>query len=131
MGQEKLGVVDEAAIKAVGFYGGGVARSGNTCGVLLGAVAALSSRYSRGNLDGKEDRAGWVMADEFVTKFEELTDEYGGVECRDIARVDWTDPEAAKQFRTDPNSRRRLCERLVGDAAQALGELIDAKAARA
>ena len=128
MGQEKLDVVNESVIKAAGMFGGGVARSGNTCGALLGAVAALSSKYGRGNLEEKENPVMWVLGDILVSRFEELTAPYGGICCQDIARVDWQDPVAAKEFRTNPESRRKLCAQLVGDVAHALGELIDKQA---
>lgn len=120
-----MDVVDESAIKAVGMFGGGVARSGNTCGALLGAVAALSSKYGRGNLEDKENPVMWVLGDILVSRFEGLTAQYGGIRCQDIARVDWQDPLAAKEFRTNPESRRKICAQLVGDTAYALGELID------
>lgn len=125
MGQEKLDVVDESVIKAVGMFGGGVARSGYTCGALLGAVAALSSKYGRGTLEEKEDPVMWVLGEILVSRFEELTAQYGGVRCQDIARVDWQDPLATKEFRTNPESRRKICAQLVGDTAYALGELIE------
>jgi C_GCAxxG_C_C family probable redox protein len=125
VGQVKLNVVDEAAIKAVGLFGGGIARSGNTCGSLLGAIAALSCLYSRGTLDEKENPVMWELGDRLVRRFEELTGQHGGIRCMDIARVDWRDPVAAKEFRTNPESRRTVCVQLVGDVAQALGELID------
>ena len=44
----------EAAIRAVGLFGGGIGHTGNTCGALLGAFAALSMVYSRGNLEEKK-----------------------------------------------------------------------------
>ncbi len=125
MGQEKLNRVDESVIKAVGLFGGGIAHSGHTCGALLGAIAALSSMYSRCTLDEKESPIMWEVGGKIVRRFEELTEQYGGIRCRDIARVDWTDPQAVKEFRTDPESRRKICAQLVGEVAQALGELID------
>jgi C_GCAxxG_C_C family probable redox protein len=125
VGQEKLDVVNEPVVKAAGLFGGGVARSGNTCGALLGAVAALSSKYGRGNLEEKEDPVMGVLGDMLVSRFEELTAPHGGVRCLDIARVDWKDPLAVREFRNNPESRRKLCAQLVGDTAYALGELID------
>lgn len=130
MGQEKLDMVDESAIKAVGLFGGGVARSGQTCGALLGAIASLSCRYSRGTLDEKENPIMWEVGGRFVRKFEELTEQHGGIRCQDIARVDWKDPVAVKEFRTNPESRRKICAQLVGDVAQALGELMEQEALR-
>jgi C_GCAxxG_C_C family probable redox protein len=130
VGQEKLGSVDPSVIKAVGLFGGGVAKSGQTCGALLGGIAALSSMYSRGTLDEKENPVMWEAGGRLVRKFEELTAPHGGVRCLDIARVDWKDPAAAKEFRTNPESRRKICVQLVGDVAQALGELIDQQTPR-
>ncbi len=118
-------MADESVIKAVGLFGGGVAHSGHTCGALLGAIAALSSKHSRGSLEGKEHPAMWELGGRMVRKFEELTAAHGGIRCLDIARVNWSDPLAVKDFRTNPDSRRRICAQLVGEVAQALGELID------
>ena len=124
MGQEKLGVVDETAIKAVGLFGGGIARSGSTCGALLGAVAAIAGMHGRGNLEEKEDPVMWELGDRIVRRFQELTGEFGGIRCQEIARVDWKDPQAVSEFR-GPNGRRGVCIELVGEVAQALGELLD------
>lgn len=125
VGQEKLGIVDESSIRAVGLFGGGVSGSGRVCGVLLGAVAAISCLYSRGSLNERENPIMWKLGAKVIEKFEELTEPHGGTDCRDIARVNWRDPRAAKEFYSNPDSRRKLCVQLVGDMAQALGELID------
>jgi C_GCAxxG_C_C family probable redox protein len=130
VGQEKLGSVDPSVIKAVGLFGGGVAKSGYVCGALLGGITALSCMYSRGTLDEKENPVMWEAGGRLVRKFEELTAPHGGIRCLDIARVDWKDPVAVKEFRTNPESRRRICTQLVGDVAQALGELIDEQTPR-
>jgi hypothetical protein len=92
---------------------------------LLGAIATLSCLYSRGTLDEKENPVMWELGDRFVKRFGELTEQQGGIRCLDIARVDWRDPAAVKEFRTNPESRRKLCVQLVGDVAQALGELME------
>jgi C_GCAxxG_C_C family probable redox protein len=118
-------MLDEAVVKAVGAYGGGIAATGGTCGTLLGGVALISSLYSRGSLQGKEDPRMWSLSQKFITLFTELTHEFGGNNCRDIARVDWTDEEAVKAYYKDPESRRHFCIKLVGDAAFSLGEILD------
>lgn len=120
-----MGQLDENAVKAVGAYGGGLAATGGTCGTLLGGVALISSIYSRGNLQGKEDLRMWTLSQKFIARFNELASEYGGNDCRDIARVDWRDKEAAKAYYSDPESRRQICIKLVGDAAFALGEILE------
>ena len=130
MGQEKLDIVDEAAVKAVGAYGGGIASSGSVCGILLGGVALISNLYSRGNLDEKENPRTWGLSSKFIAKFEELAEPYGGTNCRDIARIDWHDREAVKNYYSNPESSRKECTRLIGDAAYILAELLELEASR-
>ncbi len=127
MGQEKANLVDAGVIKAVGAFGGGIAATSRVCGVLLGGVALISSIYSRSNIKEKENPRMWSLSYKFVKKFEELTQPFGGVDCRDIARVDWKNREATKEFYSNPESRRKFCIQLVGDAAYVLGELLEAE----
>ncbi|KPK27398.1 MAG: hypothetical protein AMJ61_05835 [Desulfobacterales bacterium SG8_35_2] len=123
-------MVDEATVKAVGAYGGGIASSGNVCGILLGGVAMISSMYSRGNLDEKENSRLWALSNKFLKKFEELAEPYGGMDCRDIAGVDWKNREEVREYYGNPDSRRKICIRLVGEAACILGELLEQEEAR-
>ena len=123
-------MLDESAIKAVGAFGGGIASTGNVCGILLGGVAMISSIYSRGNLDEKENPRMWAMSKKFMAKFEELAQPYGGINCLDIAGVDWKDKEAVKEYYSNPDSSRKACIQLVGEAAYILGELLKQEAAK-
>lgn len=125
VGQEKLGKVDEAVIKAMGSFGGGIASSGNMCGALTGGIALISSIYSRSNLAEKEDPRMWTLSFKLIKKFEELTKPFGSVNCRDIAQMNWRDREATKDFYGNPESRRQYCIKLVGDTAYALGEILE------
>ncbi|MEW6428454.1 MAG: C-GCAxxG-C-C family protein [Thermodesulfobacteriota bacterium] len=127
VGQEKAKLIDETVIKAMGAYGGGIAASGGTCGTLLGGVALISGIYSRASLTEKEDPRMWSLSKKFIAAFEELTRECGGTDCRDIARVDWSDKAAAKEYYASPDSRRQVCIELVGAAAHALGEILEAE----
>ena len=130
MCQEKEEMRDEAVVKAVGAYGGGVASSGSVCGILLGGVAFISSLYSRGSLDEKENPRIWALSSKFLKKFEEMTEPHGGMDCRDIARVDWKDRDAVRDYYSNPESSRKTCTELVGEAARILGELLEQEAAR-
>lgn len=123
-------MVDESAVRAVGAFGGGIASSGSVCGILLGGLAMISSMYSRGNLDEKENPRIWALSSKFLKKFEELTDPYGGMNCRDIAGVDWKNREAVKDYYSNPDSNRKSCIELVGEATCILGELLEQEEAR-
>ena len=125
MCQDKADIVDEATIRAVGAFGGGIAGSGSVCGILLGGIAMISSMYSRGNLAEKENPRLWALSGKFMKKFADLTEPYGGMDCRDIAGVDWQNREAVKVYYVNPDSSRKICTRLVGEAAYILGELLE------
>jgi C_GCAxxG_C_C family probable redox protein len=125
VGQEKTDTKNEALIRAVGALGGGIAGSGRVCGALLGGVAFISSLYSRGNLEEKEDPRMWRLGRELNQRFEELTRPFGGVNCSDIARVDWSDKKQTGEFYNDPDSRWQCCLSVVEDTAFALGEILD------
>ena len=129
-GQEKMNIVNEDVVKSMGSFGGGVASSGRVCGALLGGVALISSLYSRGSLEGKEDPRMWHLSRELVKKFDELTAPFGSVNCCDIAQVDWHDPNAARDFYKNPESCRKHCIKLVGDTAFALGEILEKEAGK-
>ncbi len=130
MGQEKANLVNEAVIKALGAFGGGIASTGRMCGALVGGVALISSIYSRGNLDEKEDSRMWRLSFKLTKKFEGLTKAFGGINCRDIARVDWRDKAAVMEFYTNSEGRRKHCLQLVGDTAFCLGEVLEQDGAK-
>ncbi len=125
MGQEKLGEINEDVVKALGAFGGGIASTGGTCGILIGGVALVSSMYSRGSLEGKEDPRMWSLGAKFTRKFEEIAKPHGGINCREIAGVDWRDRDAVKKYYSDPDSNRKICINLVGEAAYILGTLLE------
>ncbi len=125
MGQEMLGLRSPELVQAMGAFGGGVASSGRVCGVLVGGVALVSSLYSRANPQEKEDRNMWRYSAKLTRRFEEMTREYGSVDCRDIAQTDWRDREAVQFFYNDSQGRRSHCFKLVEDMAQYLGELLE------
>ena len=130
MCQEKLDGVDPAVIKAFGAYGGGIAGIGSVCGILLAGVSIISSMYSRSSLDEKENPRMWSLSRKFIKNFEELTKMHSGTNCRDIARVNWQDRDEVKKFYSNPDSRRKYCIKLVGDAAFLLGELLELEGTR-
>lgn len=124
-GQEKLGIINEDVVKAMGSFGGGIASSGRVCGALVGGVALISSLYSRGNLEGKEDPRMWFLSRKLAKTFDELCEPYGSTNCCDIAQVDWHDKDQVREFYKNPESRRKHCIKLVGETACALGKILE------
>ncbi|MCF8057367.1 MAG: C-GCAxxG-C-C family protein [Desulfocapsa sp.] len=130
MGLEKINQKDENVIKAMGAFGGGIASSGAVCGTLLGAVATISSLHSRGNLDEKENPRMWAASKKLIKEFDQLTEVFGGSNCRDIARTDWSNKDEVRNFYSKPDGRKQHCIRIVGDFSFTLGQILEKELAR-
>jgi C_GCAxxG_C_C family probable redox protein len=130
VGQEKMNITNESLIKGMGAFGGGIASTGSVCGALLGGVAFISSLYSKGNLEEQDNPLMWRLSYKLAKMFEEKTAVHGGINCSDIARLDWKDKQAAKEFYENPQSRRQHCVEMVGAVAYALGELLEQSQAK-
>jgi C_GCAxxG_C_C family probable redox protein len=123
--QEKLGMVNKEVVRALGGFGGGFAGTGYTCGCMAGGMAIISSLYSKGEADEKEDVRLWKLGRLFVKEFEKLTAPYGGVTCKHITGVDWTDREQVKKYYSGADGNREKCLNLAGETARILGEIFE------
>lgn len=120
-----LGISQPDVVKAMGAFGGGVASSGRVCGCLTGGIALISSLFSRSDPAGKESVNMWKLSAKLNRRFDQMTKEFGGADCRDIARVEWRDRDEVQYFYNNPDSRRQICRQLVADTAKALGEILE------
>jgi len=128
VGLEKLGINDPSVIKALGAFGGGIGGTGNICGALVGAASVIGSLYSRSSLEEKENPRMWAATKAVMKNFEELAAPHGGINCCQIARVNWMDRDQVKDFYGNTESRRQHCIKVVGETAKALGELLEKEA---
>ena len=67
----------------------------------------------------------WRLSYKLLKIFENLAEPFGSINCRDIAKVNWSDKEATKNFYNNPQSTHKLCIQLAGDFAFAMGEVLD------
>jgi C_GCAxxG_C_C family probable redox protein len=108
---------------AMAAFSGGMFGSGQTCGALSGALAAVGFALGKTTPKGENHKQMNRIGQEMVKEFARLTSEYGGMSCTDIAKVDWQDSEAVRRFRTDPNSTRRHCVHVVRETGGCLHDL--------
>jgi C_GCAxxG_C_C family probable redox protein len=130
VGLEKIEKYDENVIAAAGAFGGGIASSGSVCGTLLGAISAVSALHSRGSLEDKENPRMWGVSHKVIKNFDQLTEQYGGRNCSDIARINWSDRDEIKNYYSNPDSTRKDCIKLVGDLAYSLGVILEKEMSR-
>ena len=110
--------------------GGGIGGTGNICGALVGAASVIGTLYSRSSLEEKENPRMWAATKAVMKNFDELAAPHGGINCCQIARVDWMDRDQVKDFYSNPDSRRQHCLNVVGETAMALGQLLEQEAER-
>jgi C_GCAxxG_C_C family probable redox protein len=118
---DQLGLDRDTALKVASAFGGGMARLGNTCGAVTGALMAIGLRH--GTNDGDDEKAKetcYLLARRFVDEF---TSRHGSIRCNTLVGHDVSVPEeraAAKEegiFAT-------LCPKLVRDAAEIVGQIL-------
>ena len=119
--QEFLGKVDQAAVRLMSGFGGGIGGTGSVCGAIIGAVAALSMRYGRGAAQEREDRRLFPLSAEVYRRFG--TEIETSHLCRDITGVDFADPAQVQAFRASPEKTGR-CMRLVARTAELVCEML-------
>lgn len=111
-------------IKALGAFGGGLGGNGEVCGALVGALAVLGLKFSRAKEEEKEDRRLWSSAQELYRRFrQEVVANYPGIDCNQIAQVNWQNREEVKNFYQ--GEKIKECARLVGDTVRLLGEILE------
>ncbi|HPM25080.1 MAG TPA: C-GCAxxG-C-C family protein [Phycisphaerae bacterium] len=100
---EELGLPLPTALRLAAPFGGGVGRRGEVCGAATGALLALGMKFDCGTTDKVGKEATYVMAAEFLRRFEAAT---GHLLCRDLIGYDLSIPEelaaarSAKVFET-------------------------------
>lgn len=126
VGQAKLGIEDENLVKAMGPFGGGLGANGEVCGALIGALATLGLRFSRGNEKERDDLKVWSYSQELVKRFQEdVAKGYNSFLCRDISNVNWKDMDQYKRFYKGEGGKFLECQRIVGETVELVAELLD------
>lgn len=113
-----LGKVDyDTCLKIASAFGGGIARTGNVCGALTGAVMALGLKYGGAKREDQE-KANRV-AGKLLNEFRSLN---GSIICRELINHDLTTDEDLKQaFQKDAFNN---CPKFVEDVSMMLEKLL-------
>ncbi len=124
VGARLLGRQAPEVISALAPFGGGLGSTARVCGSLPGALAAIGLTMGKELPEKRDHKAMWRLSYKMVKEFEKITSVYGGMDCKDIARVNWKDMKEVKAFRKDPDSRQKECHRVIAETARVLGELL-------
>jgi C_GCAxxG_C_C family probable redox protein len=114
----QAGITEEAALRLASPFGSGIARQGQVCGALSGALMALG--LQRGNSAPQDKEETYRKVQEFVQAFQ---DRHGAILCRELVGYDISTPEglqAAREGKVFDN----ICPALVNGAAEMLAEIL-------
>ena len=115
----RFGLDRETALKLASPFGGGVARRGEVCGAVTGALLALGLARGAELPAGKEEI--YRLSQEFMRLFEE---KHNTVLCRDLIACDLSTP-AGYQAATEKRVFTTICPVLVQDAVEIVQKLLE------
>ena len=114
----RFGLDRETALKLASPFGGGVARRGEVCGAVTGALLALGLARGAELPAGKEEI--YRLSQEFMRRFEQ---EHKSILCRDLIDCDLSTP-AGYQAATEKRVFKTICPVLVQDAVEIVQKLL-------
>jgi len=115
----QLGMDERILLKIASPFGGGVARRGNICGAVTGALMVLGLAMGADTPGGKEE--AYQLGQDFLQRFEAR---HGTILCRELLEVDIGTEEGLRQAR-EKGLTTTLCPRFVSDAAEIVQAMLE------
>jgi C_GCAxxG_C_C family probable redox protein len=112
----QFGLPEELALGLASPFGGGIARQGEVCGALVGALMVLGLSCGNVTPEGKEDT--YQIARAFADQFRK---NHGSLLCRELIGHDISTPEGL-QAAKEHNVFTSICPNLIWATARALTE---------
>ena len=118
---EQLGLDKALALKVACGFGGGIGRTGRTCGAVTGAVMVIGLKHGQADVADEESRQEThKLVKKFIDKFTGL---HGSVECRELIGYDLGSPAEFESARASGVVENK-CHGFVYDAARILEDVL-------
>lgn len=111
---EPMGFDRKIALKIAGPFGGGIGRSGETCGAVTGALMALGLKHGFYEPDPQAKERIYALTREYLHRFRER---YGAVACKALIGVDLSTPEGLQKAREQAIFSTR-CNQFIASAIE-------------
>ncbi len=116
---ERFGVDKNMALRLASPFGGGMARRGEVCGAVTGALLALG--LARGTHTPASKEEIYRLSQELMRRFEAA---HGSILCRALLGYDISTP-AGHAAAQEKGLFESICPVMVRDAAGIVGELLE------
>ncbi len=103
-------------------FGGGIGRSGATCGAVTGAVMALGAVMAV-RREGSETSYARLQ-NEVKKLLDQFASEFGSTLCRELIPYDLNAPDQKDSFLSQPDGRNR-CQDYVARAVELARQILD------
>ncbi|WP_236005732.1 C-GCAxxG-C-C family protein [Heliomicrobium gestii] len=116
------GIDEVTAKKMAAAFGGGIARTGETCGAVTGAMMAIGLRYGQTcGSDSERKEKTYEQVHEFLQRFQARN---GLLRCKELLGCDVSTPEGRQQAK-DGDYHNTRCPKFVRDSAEILESLLE------
>lgn len=107
---EELGLDLKTALKLSTTFGGGIARSGQICGAVTGALMVISLKHGRVSLEDTESKDHtYQLSESLMTRF---TQKFGSTQCRSLLDSDISSEDGLQQAK-DQELFSKLCPQYI------------------
>lgn len=118
----KFGVDESTCLKLGMAYGGGIGRTGRTCGAVTGAYTIIGLWSAEQKVEDLAETK--KIAYEKVQEFDRLfLKENGSLECKDLLKYDLSIPEESDKA-IELNLFDTVCPKMVGSSADILDVIL-------
>jgi C_GCAxxG_C_C family probable redox protein len=118
---DELGFDRPTALKIAAGFGGGIGRSGETCGAVTGAIMVIGLKKGMSSPDPLQaNEITYALSAEFLKRFRELR---GSTLCRDLLGCDISNNKALMEAR-EKRLFQTVCPGLVQDAIRIVGSML-------
>ena len=118
---EDFNMDEKTSIKIASAFGGGIARNGETCGAVTGALMAIGLKHFNTDLLPDEAKMHvYSLSNRFMQEFKTRN---GSVKCKELLGVDLSTDDGRKKMREE-NLSQKVCEKLVCDSAEILEKFL-------
>lgn len=117
---EMAGIPMETACRIAGGFGGGIGRTGKTCGAITGAIMAIGLLLKEQNPDGKQFKEKvYPHARALMEKF---AAQHGSINCNDLLGINISNPEEFARA-VEQNIIKTKCPTFIQTCAEFLENL--------
>jgi C_GCAxxG_C_C family probable redox protein len=118
---DELGFDRQTALKISAGFGGGIGRSGETCGAVTGAIMAIGLKKGMSSPDPlKANEITYALSAEFLKRFR---GSHGSTFCHDLLGCDISNNEVLLEARKK-GLFQTVCPRLVQDAVRIVESML-------